>query len=203
MTSDLVVLRFCVKTEPDEYKINCLTTMIERLQNENATLRADNALLRAKLGAAAWRVDGHSAETFIAALIGGELTRGSAPYDFRSSSKVNFEIKFSRRNAWKTPRWNWRHILGVNGCKQFDRLLLLGEPDPVHRWKCKDHDSPYAIFDVPFDEVRSLMESDNLIWINTNPASDRRATHRALFSRYQSTCGELAERYGVSERRLA
>ncbi len=108
-------------------ELKSLHARIRELEAENAVLRSDVNLLRSKLGPATWRLDGHKAERYSRDLIGGELQRGSAPYDLKLPSGVTFEVKFSNLNEAVpgkiTRRWNWAHILGSSGSKKFDLLL--------------------------------------------------------------------------------
>jgi hypothetical protein len=178
---------------------NALRLRIRELEAERTVLKSENALLRSKLGPAAWRIDGSRAERFIHELIGGNRTIGSADKDLISASGIAFEIKFSNLNEAVpgriTRRWNWAHILGSNRAKTFDRLLLLGPQDPQYRRDYNDSESPFVIFDIPFDEVDQLLESDNSIRINTNPTRFRRNTHRLLILHYQVTRAQLVDRY--------
>lgn len=176
---------------------------IRELEAENKQLRIDNQRLRRKLGASAWRIDGRRGEEFIANLIGGNLTKGSAPYDLVSPSGITFEIKCPNLNEVAqgkiTNRWSWSHILGRNRCKRFDRLLLLGPMDPRYQNRYADPESPFVIFDIPFDEVNPLLGSCDMIQISTAPLDIRKSrksrTRISLFTRYQATRQQLVERY--------
>jgi len=174
-------------------------SLIALLRARIAELETEIALLRSKLGGAAWRVDGHRAEEFIAQLLGGNLTNGSAPFDLQLPTGMQFEIKFANLNEAvknkSTRRWNWRHILGSDRGKHFDRLLLFGPTDLRYRQYYSDPDAPYVMFDVPFDKIPPLMKCDNLIWISTNPLRARTAAARALFSHYQITSTQLVKKY--------
>ncbi len=178
--------------------IRSLLSRIRKLEREVVVLRSENELLKSKLGPARWRFDGRKAEQFIQTLIGGEIKRRSSPFDLILPSGKTFEIKYSNLNPAVdteiTLRWNWRHILGSNGSKRFDQLLLLGTQDPQYRNYYDDPESPCVIFDVPFRDVDSLM-CGSLIWINTNPVRFRRAVHRELICKYQITRKALVERY--------
>jgi hypothetical protein len=180
-----------------------LRARIRELEAENTQLRIDNQRLRRKLGASAWRIDGRRGEEFIVELIGGKLTVGSAPYDLISPSGITFEIKCPNLNeavAGKiTNRWSWSHILGTNRCKRFDRLLLLGPVDARYQASYADPESPFVIFDIPFEEVHPLLGCGDLIQISTAPLeirnSRKSATRRSLFNQYQTTRRQLVERY--------
>lgn len=176
---------------------------IRALEAENQQLRSENRALRRKLGASSWRIDGKRGEDFIADLIGGTLSRGSAPYDLVTSAGVTFEIKCPNLNeavsGQITNRWSWSHILGAHRRKLFDRLLLLGPIDRRYRDSYCDPESPFVIFDIPFDEVPPLLGSGDLIQISTAPLDIRNArtsaTRRCLFTRYESSRQDLVDRY--------
>jgi hypothetical protein len=159
-----------------------LETRIRELEAENRQLRTDNGQLRQKLGASSWRIDGRRGEQFIADLVGGELTTGSAPYDFISPTGVTFEVKCPNLNeavvGQITNRWSWPHILGANRCKAFDRLLLLGPTDTRYQANYADPESPFVIFDIAFEEVHPLLGSGDLIQISTAPPNVRSARIR-------------------------
>ncbi|HEY6071561.1 MAG TPA: hypothetical protein VIU85_09325 [Chthoniobacterales bacterium] len=184
----------------------CLQKRIRELETENLLLRADNKRLRNKLGAAAWRIDGRKGEEFVVELIGGTLTKGSASHDLVSAKGTTFEIKTANLNEAVsgeiTNRWVWPHILGANQSKRFDRLLLLGPSDFRYRGHYSDPESPFVIFDVPYEEVRPLLGRSGLIHISTAPPNVRRArtsrTRELLFSRYQTTRKELKKRYSIT-----
>ncbi len=176
-----------------------LRKRIAELRAEVAVLTAENQLLRKKLGPSAWRIDGRRAEEFVQQLIGGTLRKGSASSDLILPNGTHFEIKYSRLNVArpdaKTRRWNWAHILGSSGNKQFHKLLLLAPHDPQYRHSFDDPDSPFVIFDVPFKEVPNLVEASGTIWINTNPTKFKRHSHRELIVKYQITRKKFVERY--------
>ena len=153
---------------------------IRELEGENQQLRTENQALRRKLGASSWRIDGRRGEDFVARLIGGTLTTGSAPYDLVSASGVTFEIKCPNLNeavsGQITNRWSWSHILGANRGKRFDRLVLLGPTDPRYRSAYADPGSPFVIFDIPFAEVGRLLGCGDLIQISTCSADYQERT---------------------------
>ena len=78
-----------------------LTTFNERvavLETELTALKAENHLLRLKLGPAVWRIDGNKAEEFVFELVGGRRTTGSAQWDIRTANGERIEIKFANLN---------------------------------------------------------------------------------------------------------
>lgn len=173
---------------------------IAELEVENAALRKENKLLRSKLGAAVWRVDGSTAEAFVHELIGGKRTLGSTRHDLETSGGTKLEIKFSNLNKAMPNsamrRWLWAHVLGRDNTKIFDRLILVAPHDPQFREQMKDPASPCVIFDIPYKQVPSLMEKDGMIWTGTHPTKfTRRPTHRRLMYDYQVSRRDLVERY--------
>jgi hypothetical protein len=176
---------------------------VRELESDNRQLRRENETLRRKLGASSWRIDGKRGEEFVAQLVGGTLTTGSAPYDLVSSNGVTFEIKCPNLNeavsGQITNRWSWPHILGSNRGKRFHRLLLLGPTDPRYRAYYADPESPFVLFDVPFPEIHALLGSGDMIQISTAPLGIRNGrmseTRRLLFTHYEVTPAELVARY--------
>jgi hypothetical protein len=169
------------------------------LEERIAVLAAENEQLRIKLGPATWRIDANKAEAFIHNLVGGARTLGSVEYDLTAPNGKKIEVKFSNLN---TPvvgkpirRWVWARILGRGDRKQFDNLILVAPHDPQFSEQSIDPESPWIIFDVPFEHVRSLVERDGTIWINTHPTKFRRKTHERLIREFQTTRSELASRY--------
>lgn len=179
---------------------------IRELEADNRQLRSENEALRHKLGASSWRIDGKRGEDFVAHLIGGTMTTGSAPYDFVSHRGVAFEIKSPNLNEAVsgkiTNRWSWSHVLGSNRSKRFDRLVLLGPTDTRYRAAYADPESPFVIFDVPFAEVTPLLGAGDLIQISTAPLGIRKArmseSRRLLFTHYEVAPSDLVARYGLS-----
>lgn len=194
-----------MSSESTESQIQRLQARVRQLTAENNLLRADNRRLRKILGPAAWRSDGRRGEEFVAELIGGELLPGSAPYDFISTNGVTFEIKCPNLNEAVTgeitQRWVWSHIFGANREKKFERLLLLGPVDHRYQSSYADPESPFVMFDVPFEKVPPLLIRGDLISISTTPPETRQsrisATRRLLFSRYQVTRRQLIEKYAI------
>ena len=166
-----------------------------------ATLEAENAALRARLRALE-EAAGIAAEQFVAELVGGVLTTGSAFHDITAPDGTRFEVKFSRLSIpMKTSnsrRWSWGHPLGSNGAKQFDRLILVAEPDPRFRHLYREPESPYVLFDIPFESVLQVMRKDHLIQITTSPSrtfGETAKTANTLFQQFHVTSSQLREHY--------
>ena len=83
-----------------------LEVRLRNLEAENVVLRSDNRMLRTKLGAGTWRVDGFKAEQYVQQLIGGRIEGGSAPADLKLpsgiTSKLNSRI-LTRQCLEKSP----------------------------------------------------------------------------------------------------
>lgn len=168
---------------------------IAEFEAEIITLRARVRSLEESAGIAA--------EQWVAELIGGALTTGSAFHDIITPNSTRFEVKFSRLNIpMKTSnsrRWSWGHPLGYAGAKQFDRLILAAEIDARFRDQYLDPLALYVLFDIPFDAVPEVMRND-LIQITTNPRRNFGAaakTANALFQQFHVTSAELRRRYKV------
>ncbi len=168
-----------------------LRSRIAALEDENRALRERLSTLEPQAGV--------SAEVFIAALIGGTLTSGLAPHDITGVDGTKFEVKYSRLNIpMKTAssrRWSWGHPLGAGGAKTFDFLILVAEIDPRFKSSYREPTSPYVLFDVPFDAVRSITRQLPLIQITTNPQRAHGETARIMFERYHVTTDEIRKRY--------
>jgi hypothetical protein len=176
---------------------------LARLRSRIAELETENAVFRSKFDffcGASWMASGLRGEKVIAELLGGELTPVTARHDIvLRTVNLTLEIKLSRLNrAVKgriTQRWQWAHILGSDGGKLFDRVILMGDADTRYCAYYADPASPYVMFDVPFEETHPLMNRFGLIQISTNPLKARTPVARALFSQYQTTQNQLRERY--------
>ncbi len=149
-------------------------------------------------------LNGGVVEFYIADLISGRLTTGLSPHDIVSPNGLFLEVKFSRlgcpHKTSESRRWSWGNPLGEGGAKVFDRLILVGEVDEKFRPRYRDPDSPYVIFDVPFEEVNDIKRTLPIIQITTSPDSGWSRTKKRLFSEFAITRAELVERYGVKNR---
>jgi hypothetical protein len=172
------------------------------LKQRIAELEAENAALRQRLRVME-PLEGITAEVFVAELVGGAVTRGLAPHDIIGRDGTTFEVKFARLNIpgkGRSRRWPWRNALGSGGAKRYDRLILVGETDPRFRDRYLEPDSPYVIFDVPFEAVSSLMK-DRQIAITTSPSrtfGEASPIARRLFQEFCVSSAQLRERYNRS-----
>ena len=189
-----------------------LKKKIARLKAEIECLKGDHKRLK-KHGAA--NIGGGS-EKFIHNLIGGEPMPSGWSYDLKVGRK-RLEIKGSTlhklHNAHyakvgkpnPTNRWNWKHILGGGGNKEYDNLILVGQVDPRHRKHYKDKESPkspYVIFDVPRRSVEGMVNEkgdgvDVSIGLTSNPAKLHKGNKKSkrLWSEFEVTRAELIKRY--------
>jgi hypothetical protein len=166
-----------------------------------AELEAEITTLRARVRSLE-EGSGIAAEQWVAELIGGTLTTGSAFHDITTPNGTRFEVKFSRLNIpMKTSnsrRWSWGHPLGYAGAKRFERLILVAEVDPRFRDLYREPLAPYVLFDIPFDAVLSVMRKDHLIQITTSPRrtfGEAAKTANTLFQQFHLTSDELRRRY--------
>ena len=142
-------------------------------------------------------------ELLVAELLQGRITTHTAPHDVVVGKGLKLEVKYARLNTPNlrfpnSQRWSWAHPLGQKGGKDFDRLLLIAEADPRYREDYRDPNSPYVLFDVPYDDVVSLNSEHDLIQMTTDP--NRRGSGRRvrLFEEFQTTLAELKKRYGIT-----
>jgi hypothetical protein len=144
------------------------------LERDNADLKRKNAELESELESL--RLDptlarGLKGETYIASLTGGDLTSYGDSYDVILTNGVQLEVKQCnkpyRPSSSITKRWNWYHVLGTSGRKEYDYLVLLGEKDPryVDQYPA---DIPLVIFLIPRSAVNLLAVKGTQIAINTN-----------------------------------
>lgn len=138
-----------------------VTSPVEDLRKENEKLRQELHLCReecARLRALRPHNKGQKGEHYVAELIGGALTTHNARHDVvvAKSGKL-LEVKWSALRyavpGKPTKQWAWRDLLGEDGKKKYDRLILIGPMDERYR---RPVDGPYVIFDIPFEVVESL-----------------------------------------------
>jgi hypothetical protein len=148
-------------------------------------------------------VAGMRGETIIAKITGGIPTAVHADHDlYLPAQDLRLEIKFAHLTMASTTnkvmRWEWSCVFGRGGAKEYDRLILVGDTNTLHRSKYMDPDSPYIIFDVPFDEVMSISQSGGnsgrMIRLSQNPLRCF-SVSKPLFDQYQITGAELKTRY--------
>ena len=177
---------------------------LRELEAENTRLRDENAVLRSKVtffDEVTWLASGLRGENVIAELLGGEVTRHNARHDLtlRGKNNITMEIKLSNHSRLgknrPTRTWAWARLLGADGGKQYDRLILLGDADPRYQTLYADPTSPYVLFDIPFADVPSLVDKFGLVHLTTNPQTVRTSTAERLYNRYQVTLQHLRKQY--------
>ena len=150
---------------------------------------------------------GLQGENVVAAIINGSRTSGNAAFDVTSPGGLRIEVKKSRLGApnsrARTLRWQWGRILGVSGKKSYDFLVLVGDKDGRYLALYRDQSGPYVFFCVPFLELEPLMTNGDMsntrsIALTSNPRAANRSAARRLFSEYQTTAEELAERFSIA-----
>lgn len=94
-------------------------------------------------------------------------------------------------------RWTWANVLGADGAKVFDNLILVGVSDPRFQHLYRDPLSPYVFFDVPRSEVPGCINcgKSGIQISNTNPQKTGTPIARGLFDRFQVTPAELTAKY--------
>ena len=119
---------------------------------------------------------------------------------------LRIEVKFSSVNVAvkgaKTHRWVWSKPFGETGKKTYERLVLVGLKDPRYQELYLDKESPFVIFDVPFDEILPLTVRNKggrypAIFLSSNPRTARSAAS-PLYEKYQLTEEEFERRYSNS-----
>ena len=144
---------------------------------------------------------GFSAEAFVASIVGGQVTSHTEQADVKLPSGLCLEVKYSRLNrpnpVSPTLRWSWAHVFGNSGNKKYESLILVGKQDSRFVDAYKDPLSPYVIFDVPYSAVSSLARN-GLIAATTKPTWNS-TTRGLLFSKFEVSRRELADRYGNTE----
>ena len=176
---------------------------IRELESKLRLTEQENRNLKAKVtffSDVKWLADGLRGEQIVAQLLTGKLTRHNARNDFLLNGKnLTFEFKFSNRNLVRsgasTYRWTRAHVLGADGRKRYDHLILVGEADPRFRKNYKDANAPYVLFDLPFDNVEALTERFGAIQIITNPRGTWKSKAKMLYEKYQITKQELLAKY--------
>ena len=108
------------------------------------------------------------------------------------------EVKTSRLLTMKgvqTKRWTWGRILGANGNKDYDYVVLLGETDLRYSEHYPDQAGPYVAFLVPFAEILVVAGGKSLgkqIQVTTNPTSRTLGrVGQLMFGKYMIALEEL------------
>lgn len=167
---------------------------------ENARLRRELELSReecAQLRALQPFRRGVIGEQYLADLVGGRVTITNARHDVITPSGHRLEVKLAKlRKPVKgasTRQWAWRTLLGEDGQKRYDNLILLGPVDERFR---TDTDGPYVIFDIPFAYVQQL-PNPNYLAINTNSGRGWSPVSAVLYERYLTAECALRVKYGT------
>jgi hypothetical protein len=129
-------------TKDDEIQ-GCKKRILE-LERENDELRKENASLRNKDNSRR----GVPEEELIAKLTDGKRTRYKDGHDVTTKSGHLLEVKHSkvdRPGPSRTLRWTWAGVLGLNGTKKYDFLVLMGKKDPGH----PEYNAQYPDYAVP------------------------------------------------------
>jgi hypothetical protein len=183
---------------------------LQECRDANSSLIIENKMLKKKLILLEKHpiiVKGIKGEKIILNLLNNaQPSKPQASHDIELlTDDLTLEIKFAKLNlAGKnttTQRWSWMKVLGESGKKEYHRLILIGDTDPKFKNKYKDPESPYIVFDVPYDKVDHLSihsgKGKKNIQLTTNPDTAKRSKAAILFSRYQITFTELSEKYAI------
>ena len=186
---------------------NKLQERIDDLEKENQRLVIENERLLKKVEFFENHptlAEGIKGETLISSLVNGKLTTRNFPHDISiRHNGLRLEVKFSNtryaHDRSPTTRWGWAKILGESGDKIYDRLILIGNADTIYKKKYLDSESPYIVFDIPFNEIMPLTTSTGRfrsIQLLINPRKVR-SVAAPLYDKYQITLSTLATRYGI------
>ena len=137
---------------------------------------------------------GLEGERYVAELLGAKATATNARHDIFTKSGHSLEVKLGKLrvpvDGAVTKQWAWRYILGEDGKKKYDRLILLGPVDERFR---KPTDGPYVIFDIPYNEVIEL-PNPNYLAVTTNQNRGYSRVSAILYS-YLTTDADLQRNY--------
>ncbi|WP_278378959.1 hypothetical protein [Stutzerimonas kunmingensis] len=181
--------------------------LVQALRTRVATLEAENTSLRAKLDLFEQHstlAKGIKGERIIVTLLGGTPSAKNAPHDIELKERdLLLEVKYANLNLAvphsATQRWVWSKIFGEAGKKNYQRLILVGDIDLRYRESYMDSDSPYVLFDIPYEDAVPLTIKTGRyrsISLTTNPAKAKSAG-APLFGKYQITFQDLESRYGL------
>jgi hypothetical protein len=143
---------------------------------------------------------GLHADSFIAKLLGGDLTHPRLSSDMRMGEllvKIRFStVKTPHANSLGSRRWSWPDV--IEGPQRYDRLILIGVPDEGFRERYLDPECSYVLFDLPYDEVETVSQISGPhrnIHLITDPQIAQHAFSGRLFTRFQITEEELEALY--------
>jgi hypothetical protein len=170
-----------------------LVPLLQHLRNQNKILRSE--LLFLSLVGHQTMLTGVSGEAIIANAIAGQMTPYGACYDVRKND-VRIEVKTSRLRKHSrfslALRWSWNKILGENGQKTYDYLVLVGVKDPRYAPWYKDKLGEHVYFCIPRTEVHNFaVRSGRHLMIQLSSRSLGRNKHMRLFTEFQMTYKEL------------
>lgn len=182
---------------------------IERLRAERAILRARIAELETQLDFLRTHTTfarGLGGERLVASMLNGHMTSHDASFDVETSGGQRIEVKNSKASpneaGKSSKRWQWNNVFGENGQKTFDFLLLVGEADGRFMAHYADPDSPFVFFLLKFGDVGKFTRSGGrgmkqLITLGTNPLTSRSKNNILLYSEFQTTRERLDELFGL------
>ncbi len=166
-----------------------LEKKIKWLEEENKSLRKGN-----------WRINGNKGEEIIAKMLGGIITPSNWRYDVKLPNDLELEVKYaslSYPNIEKaqTQVWKWTELKGVDGKKEYDSLILVGESHEKYKNLYDNPDAEHIFFDIPFEDVYKLIGKSRTVALTTNPETVRSIVNIRLFKEYQKTEKQLREKY--------
>jgi hypothetical protein len=178
---------------------------LQRLEVENERLQKEVDFLRGNPMIA----KGMRGETLVANWVSSQRSRRGAGHDIKSiRTGLRFEVKYSSLldviAGRPLKRWAWTKLFGELGRKEYEHLLLVGDADPRFAAHYADPESPYVLFDVPYDLAIKFTGGVKLgrsgaIQLTTNPLTVKSSRALALFHDCQTSVSELRRRYGDLE----
>ena len=180
-----------------------LQEIILELQQQNADLQSilekkDRSLLA------------RNAELHFGKLLNVVTTRHGERWDVTAPTGVKIEIKYSSVSKPNTSggrpkpfrNWGWGSILGSDGKKEYDRLILMGQitEETCMYYSGIEHDAEYIYFDVPFSDLALVFgnyKTKNAITFCVNPGSVLERWD-GFYRKYRTTEFEIIRRYTVS-----
>jgi len=178
---------------------------LQRLEAENVQLQKEVEFLRGNPMIA----KGMRGEALVANWVSSQRSRRGAGHDIKSMrTGLRFEVKYSSLldviAGRPLKRWAWTKLFGELGKKEYEHLLLVGDVDPRFAAHYADPESPYVLFDVPYDMAIKLAGGvkfgrSGAIQLTTNPLTVKSVRALALFQDCQITVSEFRRRYGDLE----
>lgn len=173
------------------YEIECLKDEVGQLQAELRTFSKSGTIGKNK-----------KIKRFLGTVLDGKVKRQG--FDMLTSTGKKLLIRVSSLTyptagiTKTTKRWQWHNVFGINGKKEFDNLILVGDIDERHKSKYQDNDSCFVIFDIPYQELEKIIGDDRkrIIKLSTNPMTCR-GQFSLLFNQYQMSEKALLEKYKI------